>query len=294
MKLITGSNDYYFLVLLQFIKQYISLNLDGTLIIYDLGLNENNLTQLYENITANIIVKKFDYNQYPDHVNLYKYNGLYCSYAFKPICIYNECIINPECPTIWLDCGNIFSSYSINKILESIDKYGFYCPVGNYERSIESVELNHPTTMKLIGLTEYEHHNNLQTRHACVCGIKYNTDASKYIIDNWYKYSLQKDIIMPYGSSRNNHRQDQSILSGLMFLWEKNNYIFDKNNYNISRCNINVMVDSEYTPYKLVGKTGIQYAIIYTLTLEDAIDVYCKRKNMDKDFFLSQYNVLQC
>ena len=36
------------------------------------------------------------------------------------------------------------------------------------------------------------------------------------IIDEWAKFSRNKDVIAPKGSSRKNHRQDQSILNILV------------------------------------------------------------------------------
>ena len=46
----------------------------------------------------NFQFKHFDFNLYPEHVNLKKYNGLNCSYAFKPIIIYNEANGNVQDP----------------------------------------------------------------------------------------------------------------------------------------------------------------------------------------------------
>ena len=113
-------------------------------------------------------------------------------------------------------------------------------------------------------------------------------------MDHWYTYSLQKYVIMPQGSSRNNHRQDQTILSALMFLWEKeNNMSFEKSNFNASTNNKldKVMISSEYHSYTLHDKTGNQLAMIYTTTIDDAIEIYSNRKRMNIEDFLRNYSV---
>ena len=52
-------------------------------------------------------------------------------------------------------------------------------------------------------------------------------DCPDTVLRNKYSNncSLNKNIIAPEGSSRNNHRQDQSVLTMLMYLYEKSNGI---------------------------------------------------------------------
>jgi hypothetical protein len=159
------------------------------------------------------LIKHFDYSLYPEHVDLNKYHGLHCSYAFKPIIIYNEATAFTVVPVIWLDCACKASCSDLSSILKSIHLYGFYCPVGNEKNTIESIELNHPTTIEIMGLTREQHFNELETRLALTCGVKYNMVNGKFLLDEWYKYSLDKNVITPEGSSRNNHRQDQKNIS---------------------------------------------------------------------------------
>jgi len=234
-RIITGANDNYILTLINFINYHLKIGIEmKNLIVYDLGLSEFNLNKLKNITNENIIIKKFEYDNYPEHVNLNKYKGLFCSYAFKPIIIYNEAVIFKDELIIWLDCACNITIEILNKIIDSINTYGFYCPVGNYEKTIESIELNHPQTLNLLGVSQYQHLNELQTRLACICGVNYAKFHGKVILDDWFKYSLDKDIIMPDGSSRNNHRQDQTVLSVLMIFQEKNyNIVFEKSSFDI-------------------------------------------------------------
>jgi hypothetical protein len=289
-KIVTGANDSYILTLLNFINynSNIGINLEN-IIIYDLGLNKTNLQKLKSILDGKTEIKKLNYEEYPEHVDLDKYNGLNCSYAFKAIIIYNEAIIYNNNPIIWLDCACRATIDMLNKIRTSIKLYGFYCPIGNNETTIESIELNHPQTLNLLGITKQQHINELQTRLACICGVIYNNFNGKTILDDWYKYSLEKNVIMPVGSSRNNHRQDQTVLSGIMFLYEKNNNIvFEKSNFNISCWNKfdESNVDTNYNKYILFQRNNNQQlACIYTNTLEDAIQIYYERKQITKMLF---------
>ena len=87
--IVTAADDSYINTIIDFIICFPCEH--SKLILYDIGFNEQNL-MLIVNLQNKykFILKKFNYSDYPEHVDLKKYNGLYCSYAFKPIIIYNE------------------------------------------------------------------------------------------------------------------------------------------------------------------------------------------------------------
>lgn len=299
-KIISGANDAYILSLMNFIEYHISIGIPiQNLIIYDLGLNKENLQKITNLINNdNFSIKKLDYNLYPEHVNLNIFNGLNCSYAFKPIIIFNESQNFNTIPILWLDCAcklnNIDNLY---EVLNTINKEGFYCPVGNLENTIESIELNHPKTMSILGISRNQHIYELQSRLACIIGVNYGYFNGKTILDDWYKHSLVKDVIIPEGSSRNNHRQDQSILSALMFLYEKKYGLnFEKNRFNII-CwtkHDNSSVENKYKRFSLYQKSDCQrLGWIYTETFEEANQTYVERKLLSQKEFDEIFYILQ-
>ena len=299
-KIITGANDNYIHTLIDFINSYMSLNLQSnTLIVYDLGLNIHNKDIILElNKKYNFNFKKFDYSLYPDYVDLNKYNGLYCSYAFKPIIVYNEAnqADNIGNVLIWLDSANRFNINSLGQIYDCVKKYGIYTPISNPAGSIESIELNHPETVMRFDVSVDDHKKCLASVSANLIGFDYNNLAGKTIIDEWYDKSLKKEFIIPEGSSRNNHRQDQTLLSIIIFLYEKKNkIIFDKHSIGgISFWNKRdkTTVQEGYFPFKLIEKkTGKQLAIIYCRTLTEAINVYRERKQINADTFHTNFIV---
>jgi hypothetical protein len=298
-KIITAADDHYFNTLVNFIENYIN-QFDGKyLIVYDLGFNKENYIKIYEmKIKYNFLFKKFNYDLYPEHVDLKKYNGLFSSYAFKPIILYNEAndLENTNNILIWMDSANRFNIESINNICNSVINYGLYTPLANEEKTIESIELNHPETVKYFGLSDYEHKNSLRNICGNLIGFNYKSKSGNEIIDKWYFSSLETNVIMPEGSSRNNHRQDQTILSILIYLFEKkNNIFFEKNNFNVSFWNKfdNSTVQNGYFPFRLFDKNNnIQLATIYCKNYDEAIDIYSNRKLISKEIFLNKYKVL--
>jgi hypothetical protein len=298
-KIITAANDSYILTLLDFLNHHINIGIDlENIIVYNLGLNEINLQKVKYILNNKSEIKNFDYKEYPEYVNLNKFNGLYCSYAFKPIIIYNEANSNnnTNIPIIWLDSACRATIETLNKIVDSISLYGFYCPIGNYEKTIESIELNHPQTLNLLGITKNQHINELQTRLACVCGVKYNTFNGNIILNDWYKYSLEKKFIMPDGSSRNNHRQDQTVLSALMFLHEKKyNFTFEKSFFNLTcwiKCDKSIE-ESNYNKFSLLQRNNRrQLGSIYANSFDEAVKICCERKQMTLQLFLEEFIIV--
>lgn len=268
------------------------------LILYDLGFNEQNLKLINElKYKYNFSLKKFNYSNYPEHVDLKKYNGFFCSYAFKPIIIYNEA--NEECNKnkiiIWMDSANRFTVNNINEIIKFTNLQGIYSPISANKSTIESIELNNRQTVSHYKLTDYEHKNLLESISANLVGINYASQAGSIILNDWYNDSLNKDIIMPNNTNRNNHRQDQTILSILMYLYQKNNNInFYKHNIGVEfwKKKDEFRIPQGVFPFKLLNKNGTQQAIIYCKTNYDAVFTYADRKKMTIQDFLQNYIVI--
>lgn len=59
------------------------------------------------------------------------------------------------------------------------------------------------------------HELEKRNRSGGVVGFCYSSKLARQILGKWKNLSLKKNYIAPQGSSRSNHRQDQSILSCL-------------------------------------------------------------------------------
>lgn len=283
--ILTAADDAYINTCIDFIESYTLCY--TKLVIYNLGFNKDNLQKI-KNIQQkySFILKTFNYDLYPEHVDLRKYNGISCSYAFKPIIIYNEANekSNNNKIIIWMDSANRFNNNNILQMCLFSKQYGFYSPISAYENTIESIELNNHKIVREYGITSDEHKTKLKSISANIISIDYSNNAGFYILNNWYNDSLNKDKICPEGTNRNNNRQDQTILSIIVYLYEKNNNIvFNKSNVGIIpwvKKDIQ-KIDNIFKSFKLIEKNSKQQlAIIFCENLNKAIETYANRKNI--------------
>lgn len=294
--IISAADDSYINTIVDFIQCFPCDK--AKLIVYDLGFNETNLKIINDlRHKYKFILKKFDYSEYPQHVDLKIYNGLQCSYAFKPIIIYNEANeeSNKNKIIIWMDSANRFTINNINEIINITTSQGIYSPISATKNTIESIELNNHHTVNHYKLTDYEHKNMLESISANLVSINYSSQAGSIILNEWYKDCLNKDIIMPNNTNRNNNRQDQTILSILMYLYQKNNNIvFYKHHIGVDfwKKKDEFKIPEGVSPFKLLNKNGTQQAIIYCKTIQEAVFTYADRKKMTIQDFLENYMVI--
>ena len=185
-------------------------------VVYDLGLKPKELEEIKR--FPHIILERFDFSLYPEHVSLEKYNGITCTYAWKPIIIYDVCEKYGDL-VHWMDTRNLYHKEpNIFKTLISwLNENHFYTPTSNdfirrwtHKTCIEN--------MKEEGSLNY---TNKRNRNAALIGINYNVEWCRELIKDWKKYSLIKECICPEGSDRTNHRQDQAVLSILYWKYEE-------------------------------------------------------------------------
>lgn len=205
MLVFCGANEHYYLSLRQFINN-ISYYLRpcDTLYIVDLGLTANQ----YKFLVSRPINKKININfvrldnldEYPEHCKDLQ------SYAFKAL-IFNELVIKPDRreTVVWLDSANLVrgSMLEIELLIHNTKVYSPY--------SAEDIKtFCHPLTIERMN---YKGHMNKDMLSGGYIGIDCKTDIGRNFIRDWVKACLNKDIIIPEGSDKSNHRQDQAVLS---------------------------------------------------------------------------------
>lgn len=199
--IVTGADTSHYQSLKQLLYSIFLHEPDIKIIVFDLGLTQAERLELKKEFKK-IQLRLFDYSKYPSYFNININAG---EYAWKPVIIAD--ILNEfKCCICWMDAGNIILSplIVIRKIVNSI---GFYSP--NSRGAIS--DWTHPKTLNFLRASnELLHKHNLNG--ACVA-INYKYSNVKNIIDRWKECALIKDCIAPNGSSRENHRQDQAVLS---------------------------------------------------------------------------------
>lgn len=216
--LITGCSSNHYKSLVQFIKSFKKYENKIKLIIYDLGLNQSEL--FYLRNSFNYEIKHFNYAKYPSFVNIKINAG---EYAWKPILINEVLARYGNSIIIWMDSGNLIQK-NLNELVKTVKNNKIYTPTS----SGTVKDWTHPKTLEYM---KYNDSLYLQNRNGACIGFNCMTDWVKKFIKEWKAYSLVKNCIAPDGSSRNNHRQDQSLLTILYYRYNKKHNFKIINNF---------------------------------------------------------------
>jgi len=200
---ITGASSNHFKTLIQFLLSFKQNNsANYPILVYDLGLKEEEVNELKKEWN----VKKFNYEKYPSWVSIQ-------TYAWKPIIIKEVSETYNYKKIMWLDAGCKFIE-KVDKLINVLENVPIYSPKSLYRIR----RLTHRKTIKLMQARELIMNTN---RSGGICAFDLSKPWVKEIIGDWYKWALVKNCIIPEGSSRQNHRQDQSILS--ILFWRYHN-----------------------------------------------------------------------
>ena len=202
---VTATDSYYFDKVINLLESFFQHS-KNKLYLYDLGLEDEQRIFLkkYKTLT----VKKFDFENNPDFIGKYKEKKL-GSYAWKPIIVY-QLLVEVKSKVVWLDAGNL-----INKNIKNLKTF---LRVKNIVVPISSNRIKdwtHPQTIEYIGLDKkYYSRNNYASG---LIGFNYNSPKALKVAEEWKNFSMIKDCIAPKGSNRGNHRQDQAVLTLLLY-----------------------------------------------------------------------------
>lgn len=156
----------------------------------------------------NVAVKAFDFSKYPTWFNITQERG---QYAWKGVIIertakeYGGLIL-------WMDSGNLVHRSLHDNVWRYIAQKGIYSTPtsGNQEK------WTHPLALNFLGIGSH-----LSKKHMCNGAIIGVNTLDRRVMDDIIQplaFCCQsKDCIAPPGSSRANHRQDQSALTALIY-----------------------------------------------------------------------------
>ncbi|MHB0754987.1 DUF1647 domain-containing protein [Polaribacter sp. M15] len=205
--IISASDSSHYKSLYQFLESVFIHEKKTKVIVYDLGLKVSERKVLLQSFKT-LDLRTFDYSKYPKYFNIKINAG---EYAWKPIIIAQ--VLNEfKCSVCWLDAGNIITK-PLNNLRKIIELYGFYSP---FSKGLIS-DWTHYKSLEFLKVSKNKKILNQRNLNgACVCA-DYNNKKVRNVINQWKECALNKDCIAPNGSNRNNHRQDQAILSTLVY-----------------------------------------------------------------------------
>lgn len=206
--LVTASDKLHFSYLNNLIKNYkTKKGIFKKLIIYDLGLTSNQI-EFLKNLN-NVDLRVFPFESYPEHFqkriedHKYKIGG----FAWKPVIIQMLCKEYGK-NIIWFDSANLFNKKIIFfKIF--LFEYGF----ASFYSSGTISDWTHKNVISNLNLNNDNRILKSRNLMGGVVGINPNNKKAMLLLSNWLELSMVETNIFPKGSSFENHRHDQSLLS---------------------------------------------------------------------------------
>lgn len=205
--IVTGSDSSHFKSLYQLLESLSIHEKNTKIIIFDLGITSKE-SEIIKNNFPNFELRKFDYSKYPSYFNIKENAG---EYAWKPVII-NDILNEFKTSVCWLDGGNKVTEplTSLRKIIEF---YGFYSP---FSKGIIS-DWTHLKTLECLNVSKDKNLLKQGNLNGACVSANYNDLEVRNVIQKWSDCAKSKYCIAPEGSSRENHRQDQAVLSTLVY-----------------------------------------------------------------------------
>ena len=212
---LTASDTNFYNPLLNLLTSLNKYHPESNIKVYNLGLNQEQINFII-NKFKNVKVFDFNFDRYPEFLSKRDEHDKLGSYAWKSSIIEEN--KNSENLILWMDSANLLTN-NLNLLKLYLIEFGFYSPYSNgvVEDWTYIKTLNFLNTSK-----EIYTKRNLT---GGVIGLDPTSDFGTSLIRKWYELCMIPECISPVGSSRENHRQDQSILS-IIFHQERKNFYF--------------------------------------------------------------------
>jgi len=149
---------------------------------------------------------KINFQTGSKHLNINESAG---HYAWKPVVV-ADTLRETAGMLLWLDAGNLVHC-KLHRIRAIMAEHGVYSPVS----SDNVARWTHPATLRYLGAPPaFLHRLN---RSGGIVGLNANHEGVTQMAEMWKSCALDVNCIAPPGSNRDNHRQDQAILTVLMY-----------------------------------------------------------------------------
>ena len=206
--IVTAADKYFFESLVQLLKSISHYEHRTKVIFYDIGLESSQRNSLKENFKQ-LEYRFFDFSKYPSFFNKRDEHEKLGGYAWKSAII-SETLLSEKVNLLWLDSGNLLTG-NLNFIRVILTSKGFYSPLS----AGSVVDWTHKNTLKYLSVSN----SLLKKRNLTggIVGFNFSNEKSRTLAEKWKDFCSVEDCITPQESNRDNHRQDQSILTILFY-----------------------------------------------------------------------------
>lgn len=185
-------------------------------VFYDLGLKVEQKNEFKKKF-KDVIYIDFNFEAYPDFLSQKDQDNKLGWYGWKPLII-KECVQKfDDSNILWLDSGCIITK-PLNLVRKVLNTKGIFVA-----SSVGKIfEWTHKTSINTLNLPKkYLKKNNFA---GGIFGINPNNFKNLELLNLWVEFAMKKNALFPEGSSRRNHRHDQSILTMLLYINKANRF----------------------------------------------------------------------
>ncbi len=202
--IVTGASSNHAASLVNLVRSIRLAGIRVRIIAWDLGLTPEQVTLV--SALRGVTLRTFPYEAHPEHLRIEREAG---SYAWKPVIISEVARERPGL-VLWLDAGDLVFG-DLEWTWQAIAREGIYSPVSAGVVS----DWTHAATKAALGASpELDDQRN---RNGAIVGFDVRQPAIGRLLEHWRSAALDVSVIAPPGSSRDNHRQDQAVLTILYY-----------------------------------------------------------------------------
>lgn len=204
LTIVTGASANHGNSLVQFLGSVRRWESSAAVRVYDLGLRDKHRDAV---AALGFDLIRFPFSDYPEHLNIEVNAG---EYAWKPVIMQTE-VQRANGPVLWMDAGNLIH-WPLWGVRRAIRKEGLYST-----RSSGTVaKWTHPKMFEALGM-QVGTFGDRSPLSGAVIGVDPANQKAREVIKAWRDGALDKHVIAPEGSSRENHRQDQALITLLAY-----------------------------------------------------------------------------
>ena len=219
--IISAANEAYFTGLLNLVGSMHYWSPKSQIIIYDLGLSEQQLQEISHWRNAKVVHNVLG-DETPAHCKQLK------QYAWKPVILLHA--IQQFEAILWLDAGSDIRA-SLEPIEKALETDGHFFVQG---QDLDMTKKSHQGSYLKLDVKKNDFSGKPHFAGNLQAYIR-NRPAHEKILEPLHKAALEQNCIAPPGSNLSNHRYDQTLLSILIYqsdlqVWPKTHLLAAQRN----------------------------------------------------------------